>query len=69
MSHSNNVEPLRAKLACPECGKPSDRGSHPFCSERCKNLDLGRWLNGSYAIPVSEIEENQDPDPENDERF
>jgi hypothetical protein len=69
MSNSDNVEPLRPKLPCPECGKPSDRQTHPFCSERCKNLDLGRWLNGSYTIPVSEVEENQDPESENEERF
>ncbi len=58
----DNVSPMRKTMPCPECGKPSDRHSHPFCSERCKNMDLGRWLNGSYAIPVSEIEENLDPD-------
>jgi hypothetical protein len=57
----NNVEPLRRTHPCPECGKPSTRASYPFCSERCRNVDLNRWLSGSYAIPVSEEEENIEP--------
>lgn len=38
---------------CPICGKPADPGSpeRPFCSRRCKLVDLGRWLKGHYAIP------------------
>lgn len=52
----SNVEPLRKALPCPECGRPSTRDNYPFCSDRCRNLDLSRWLKGSYAIPVSEDE-------------
>jgi endogenous inhibitor of DNA gyrase (YacG/DUF329 family) len=36
---------------CPICGKPSTKENRPFCSERCKDVDLNRWLSGSYAIP------------------
>jgi endogenous inhibitor of DNA gyrase (YacG/DUF329 family) len=36
---------------CPICGKPSSPESRPFCSERCRSVDLNRWLSGSYAIP------------------
>ena len=50
------VEPLRKARPCPECGKPSSREDYPFCSDRCRNLDLNRWLKGSYAIPVTEDE-------------
>jgi uncharacterized protein len=50
------VAPLRKVRPCPECGKPSHREHYPFCSDRCRTLDLSRWLNGSYAIPVSEDE-------------
>ncbi len=39
---------------CSECGKPTVEKYRPFCSKRCADLDLGRWLNGSYAIPVHE---------------
>ena len=40
----------RAK-ACPICGKPAMEASKPFCSERCRDVDLNRWLSNSYAIP------------------
>ncbi|WP_414716850.1 DNA gyrase inhibitor YacG [Tardiphaga sp. 37S4] len=36
---------------CPICGKPAMEASKPFCSERCRDVDLNRWLSGSYAIP------------------
>ena len=54
------VEPLRKALPCPECGRPSSRDNYPFCSNRCRSLDLSRWLNGSYAIPVSDDESKPD---------
>ena len=36
---------------CPICGKPATETSRPFCSERCRDVDLNRWLSNSYAIP------------------
>ncbi len=60
---------------CPICGKVfevaklDDLPSFPFCSDRCRLVDLGRWIDGAYAIPgpsqsepiqVSEAEENED---------
>lgn len=36
---------------CPICGKPAEPRWRPFCSKRCANVDLGRWLGGGYAIP------------------
>lgn len=54
------VTPLRPKRPCPECGKPSERAHFPFCSARCKDIDLNRWLSGSYAIPVRPDEEEDD---------
>jgi endogenous inhibitor of DNA gyrase (YacG/DUF329 family) len=39
---------------CPICGKPSTRAARPFCSPRCRDIDLHRWLSGAYAIPVVE---------------
>jgi hypothetical protein len=43
--------------ACPICGKPRDPDYRPFCSKRCADVDLGRWLTGRYAIPVMEDED------------
>ena len=42
---------------CPICGKPSTEAMRPFCSERCKDVDLNRWLSGSYAIPGKKDED------------
>ena len=36
---------------CPICGKPSVEAAKPFCSERCRDVDLNRWLSGSYVVP------------------
>lgn len=36
---------------CPICGRAASAESRPFCSPRCAQVDLGRWLSGSYAIP------------------
>jgi endogenous inhibitor of DNA gyrase (YacG/DUF329 family) len=47
---------LRPKRPCPICGKPSQQKFHPFCSARCAQVDLNRWLGGHYAIPAEEDE-------------
>ncbi|MGF1554251.1 MAG: DNA gyrase inhibitor YacG [Paracoccaceae bacterium] len=37
---------------CPICNqRPSEPAFRPFCSKRCADVDLGRWLNGAYAVP------------------
>jgi endogenous inhibitor of DNA gyrase (YacG/DUF329 family) len=36
---------------CPVCGKSTSRENRPFCSPRCADVDLGRWLTGVYRIP------------------
>ena len=44
---------------CPMCGKPVDPVARPFCSKRCADLDLQRWLSGRYVVPgTDEDEEN-----------
>jgi uncharacterized protein len=50
---------------CPICGKPADAQLRPFCSRRCRDVDLNRWLSGVYAVPVTEDEEE---DERRDER-
>ncbi|MBV8913053.1 MAG: DNA gyrase inhibitor YacG [Acetobacteraceae bacterium] len=50
---------------CPICGKPAPAARYrPFCSQRCADIDLGRWFTGSYAIPgpPPELEEDEAPD-------
>ena len=45
---------------CPICGKPPIEAAKPFCSERCRDVDLNRWLSGSYAIPARDTDEDED---------
>ncbi len=52
------TEPFAAgAAACPMCGKPVERKYRPFCSARCADLDLHRWLSGRYAVPVRDDED------------
>jgi hypothetical protein len=51
-------------MRCPICKKPATepadagpKSPFPFCSERCKLIDLGRWLDGAYQIPIEEDED------------
>ena len=46
-------------MTCPVCGKPTEREVRPFCSKRCADVDLGRWLRGDYRLP-----DPRPPDPE-----
>jgi endogenous inhibitor of DNA gyrase (YacG/DUF329 family) len=41
--------------------QPADRAWRPFCSERCKMADLGRWLTGGYSVPAEDLPEESDP--------
>jgi len=41
---------------CPLCGKARDAHYRPFCSRRCSDIDLGRWLSESYAMPLPDNE-------------
>jgi endogenous inhibitor of DNA gyrase (YacG/DUF329 family) len=49
------------KPACAMCGKPVDAAFKPFCSKRCANLDLHRWLKGSYVIAGEPVDEDEAP--------
>lgn len=53
-------------MKCPTCKKPvqapapnEPMGAFPFCSERCKLIDLGRWLDGRYQVPVAHDDEDE----------
>ena len=47
----------RIFMACPMCNKSQDKKYRPFCSKRCADLDLGKWLTESYSIPAVETDE------------
>jgi endogenous inhibitor of DNA gyrase (YacG/DUF329 family) len=44
-------------MTCPICRKAADAKYRPFCSKRCADVDLGKWLKGSYAIPAAATDE------------
>lgn len=44
-------------MSCPLCGEDTARAYRPFCSKRCADRDLARWLNGSYAVPSQDPED------------
>ncbi len=53
---------------CAICGRPIVAEYRPFCSKRCADVDLQRWLSGAYAIPAVEDDETDSaPVTENDE--
>jgi endogenous inhibitor of DNA gyrase (YacG/DUF329 family) len=49
--------------ACAICGKPQVAKVRPFCSKRCADVDLGRWLKGSYVIPGRGSDEGDRSEP------
>ena len=59
-------------IRCPICEKqfdPATSPAMPFCSERCRKIDLGRWLREVYSVPVERNpEEDQEPDAAGDSR-
>jgi endogenous inhibitor of DNA gyrase (YacG/DUF329 family) len=61
----NPVTPMpSASRQCPICGKPATARHQPFCSGRCADIDLGRWLKGTYSVPSDEPPEDAPPEDE-----
>lgn len=44
-------------MSCPICERDTEAEFRPFCSKRCADVDLGRWVNGSYAVPSRDPED------------
>ena len=51
---------------CPICSKPPQPDHRPFCSKRCADVDLQRWLRGAYAVPAEEDDDASARDSEED---
>lgn len=47
---------------CPICGKPTVHAVRPFCSARCADIDLGRWVSGAYVISGGQADADEDGD-------
>lgn len=57
---ANQASEKTGSRPCPICGKPAARDYRPFCSKRCADIDLHRWLSGGYTIPAV-------PDPDDED--
>ena len=59
-------------MACPICDKNSDKSYRPFCSKRCADIDLGKWLTEGYSIPgavTDDIDGAIEPKNQSDEKL
>lgn len=61
--HPPARKPAAKPDPCPICGKPAEAAFQPFCSPRCADIDLGRWLTDRYAIPTEADETEEDAPP------
>jgi endogenous inhibitor of DNA gyrase (YacG/DUF329 family) len=63
IGENSGITPISAgRRRCPICGKPAAARHQPFCSARCADIDLGRWLKDSYRV-----ETDEGPDAEGDD--
>jgi endogenous inhibitor of DNA gyrase (YacG/DUF329 family) len=58
----------KKEIKCPQCGRLSfyspENVYRPFCSERCRLIDLGQWADGTYRVPLKPQDGYQDADVE-----
>ena len=66
MSGANAHKPQGIKMTtpilnkkCPICGKQAVMEYQPFCSKKCADIDLGRWLKGTYVVHTNETPEDE----------
>ena len=55
-----DAEKKPRRQRCPVCRRPSAPEQRPFCSDRCRQVDLGRWLTEAYAIPAAVMPEEEE---------
>jgi hypothetical protein len=58
-------------VRCPTCNKPFDPQTSqamPFCSDRCRQIDLNRWLKEEISIPLPHTDEGESPEGHGDEQ-
>jgi endogenous inhibitor of DNA gyrase (YacG/DUF329 family) len=60
MAEPSDSSPVKR---CAICGKPADPRFKPFCSKRCADVDLNRWLSGVYVVPAAEAPDDEEQRP------
>lgn len=58
-----------ARRRCPICSAQTVHRFRPFCSKRCADIDLGRWMKGNYRVPTEEVSEGDTPLDQSEEDF
>jgi uncharacterized protein len=58
---SSRIIPPAPAKPCAVCGKPQVEAFRPFCSRRCADVDLHRWLAGAYTLPATEDDDGDGP--------
>jgi len=64
VSDDTRKEHLDQKPRCPICGRPRAHKYRPFCSARCRDVDLGRWFTEAYTVPAAEPGYDEDEAPD-----
>ncbi|WP_336278498.1 DNA gyrase inhibitor YacG [Bartonella sp. CB175] len=54
------ISPRHPAHPCPICGQMSQQDAYPFCSKRCRAIDLNRWLSGAYVLPAPQQETDEE---------
>ncbi len=62
MAQKSKEAAKAAGRRCPICGEPTEAAYRPFCSARCRDVDLGRWLGGGYVIAGGQADADEDGD-------
>ncbi|WP_369412744.1 DNA gyrase inhibitor YacG [Neoroseomonas alba] len=57
---ADDRSPPRPLPRCPICRRPAQEAARPFCSARCAQVDLGRWMTESYAIPAAPADDEEE---------
>ncbi len=63
---ANNNRPAKS---CPVCNKPAAPQFRPFCSKRCADIDLGRWLGETYRVPAEDDDDTVSDDDMTDSQL
>jgi endogenous inhibitor of DNA gyrase (YacG/DUF329 family) len=58
----SDEKPAPRQARCAICGKPASERYRPFCSKRCADIDLARWLGGTYVIAGGNTDADEDGD-------
>ena len=56
LAAAQKAKAAKKKAKCPICSKPAKAEFKPFCSKRCADVDLGKWLGEGYRIPTEEVQ-------------